>query len=371
MHKKISEFQAKSALFDYLASPELIVEITDINTIDTLPQKYPWLLSTKLVAKPDIGIGKRGKQGLISLKNDWIATRDWIESQWNKTITHSPGQDSRLNRFIVQEYIPHAPNDEWYLSFQTDIENDILLLSPRGGTSVEQSWDSISRLKIDLINGIDISSLEHYINQHYIIHSQDITTLVQFIEKLYTFFVEYAFVELEINPLIVRNRSIHVVDLKAKIDTDAYWQNAKLWNEYDFIGAHKKLFTDVDILEDKIRNLDQASGSSLKCKILNSNGSIWPLTAGGGASIVVLDAIAQRGLIDEVGFYGEYSGNPDNQLMHAYAEAIINFMLSSKSENQKTLLILGATANFTDVRETFAGIISALELHASELQRQN
>ena len=54
--------------------------------------------------------------------------------------------------------------------------------------------------------------------------------------------------------------------------------------------------------------MDSKTGASLKLTVLNPNGRIWTLVAGGGASVVYADAIASSGFADELSNYGEYSG---------------------------------------------------------------
>ncbi|KAF9919930.1 glutathione synthetase ATP-binding domain-like protein, partial [Modicella reniformis] len=46
--------------------------------LDILEQIHPWVLTTKLVAKPDQLIKRRGKSGLLLLDADWSQVRTWI-----------------------------------------------------------------------------------------------------------------------------------------------------------------------------------------------------------------------------------------------------------------------------------------------------
>lgn len=54
--------------------------------LDTLEQTHPWLLTDKLVAKPDQLIKRRGKHGLLTLNKDWAEARKWIEERAGKEI---------------------------------------------------------------------------------------------------------------------------------------------------------------------------------------------------------------------------------------------------------------------------------------------
>lgn len=54
--------------------------------LDNLEQTHPWLLTDKLVAKPDQLIKRRGKHGLLTLNKDWSEARKWIEERAGKEI---------------------------------------------------------------------------------------------------------------------------------------------------------------------------------------------------------------------------------------------------------------------------------------------
>lgn len=54
--------------------------------LDTLEQTHPWLLTDKLVAKPDQLIKRRGKHGLLTLNKGWAEARKWIEERAGKEI---------------------------------------------------------------------------------------------------------------------------------------------------------------------------------------------------------------------------------------------------------------------------------------------
>lgn len=57
--------------------------------LDHLEQTHPWLLNTKLVAKPDQLIKRRGKSGLLLLNADWAEVRTWITSYAGKEVVVS------------------------------------------------------------------------------------------------------------------------------------------------------------------------------------------------------------------------------------------------------------------------------------------
>lgn len=121
-----------------------------------------------------------------------------------------------------------------------------------------------------------------------------------------------------------------------------------------------------------IAELDAKTGASLKLTVLNGNGRIWTLVAGGGASVVYADAIASAGFADELANYGEYSGAPTESQTYHYARTVLDLMLRAPMNPKgKVLFIGGGIANFTNVASTFKGVIRALREYAKALDEHN
>mgnify|MGYP001592678921 CR=1 FL=1 len=77
------------------------------------------------------------------------------------------------------------------------------------------------------------------------------------------------------------------------------------------------------------------------------------LFSGGGASIANMDALLQHGL--QPANYTEYSGNPPREKVYELAKIVLS------KPDLKGLWIAGGVANFTNVGETFNGIVDALD----------
>ncbi|MBW2560927.1 MAG: ATPase, partial [Deltaproteobacteria bacterium] len=117
-----------------------------------------------------------------------------------------------------------------------------------------------------------------------------------------------------------------------------------------------------------IEDLDSKTGSSLKLTVLHPEGRIWTMTAGGGASVIYADTITDLGFMDEMANYGEYSGDPNEEVTYLYAKTILDLMTRKKNPRGKCFLIGGGIANFTDVATTFRGIIRALREYHERLR---
>ena len=225
--------------------------------------------------------------------------------------------------------------------------------------------------------------------------------LVDFITRLYAVYVDCQFTYLEINPLVVvpnadaTSADVHFLDLAAKLDQTADFECGVKWaiaRSPAALGltniAPQNGSVNIDAgppiefpapfgreltkEEAYIAELDAKTGASLKLTVLNPNGRIWTLVAGGGASVVYADAIASAGFADELANYGEYSGAPTESQTYHYARTVLELMLRAPTNPKgKVLFIGGGIANFTNVASTFKGVIKALREYAKPLNEHN
>jgi len=63
-----------------------IPQITESTDFNELPEKEPWLLSSKLVVKPDMLFGKRGKSGLVALNLDLAEVASFVKERLGKEV---------------------------------------------------------------------------------------------------------------------------------------------------------------------------------------------------------------------------------------------------------------------------------------------
>ena len=87
--------------------------------------------------------------------------------------------------------------------------------------------------------------------------------------------------------------------------------------------------------------MDGKTGASLKLTILNPEGRVWTMVAGGGASVVYADTISDFGFGKELANYGEYSGAPSTEHTFEYAKTIISLMTRKRHADGKILIIGG------------------------------
>jgi ATP citrate (pro-S)-lyase len=132
-------------------------------------------------------------------------------------------------------------------------------------------------------------------------------TLAEFIARLYHVYADLHFTYLEINPLVVLDSpnpneppQICYLDLAGKLDQTAEFEAGAKWSEalnsVKTIAKSQEYLTQIDFPapfgrllskeEAYVAELDAKTGASLKLTILNENGRIWTMVAGGGASVV-------------------------------------------------------------------------------------
>mmetsp|Transcript_58068 Transcript_58068/g.136079 ORF Transcript_58068/g.136079 Transcript_58068/m.136079 type:complete len:1085 (-) Transcript_58068:79-3333(-) len=330
---------------------------------DVILEKNPWLKTEKLVAKPDQMIGGRGKAGLIAVNKTFDEIKAWIMERMCKETTVG-GITGQLTHFLIEPFVPHAQSEEVYVCMQSHRYKDEIFFYHEGGVDVGDVDAKASRLAIP--TGCEVS--EDMIRCELLdkVEPTKAPTLARFIKSLFAFYRDLHFAYLEINPIaLLSNNKIVPLDLVAKIDETAAFLCAQKWGELDWPSPFGRAAYPEEAL---IRDLDGKTGASLKLTILNDKGRVWTMVAGGGASVVYSDTVADYGWGKELANYGEYSGAPSTEETFTYAKTILSLMCRYKHPEGKFLIIGGGIANFTDVAATFTGLIKALQMFADQIK---
>ena len=100
-----------------LSFPEGVAVTT---VLDQAESTYPWLLASdaKFVAKPDQLIKRRGKSGLLCLNKSWSEAREWIQARAGKP-QKVESVTGTLRNFIVEPFVPHPANTEYYININS------------------------------------------------------------------------------------------------------------------------------------------------------------------------------------------------------------------------------------------------------------
>ncbi len=331
----------------------------------TLVKDNPWLKKEQLVAKPDQLFGKRGKHGLIYANKNLEETRAWIDERMGKS-TKVGEITGTLTHFLIEPFVKHEA--EYYIAIKTQAEGDVMYFSLEGGINVEENWDKVVQIQVPILEGIEAVNLEKQLPKQL---GENKSLVADFLTGLYKYFAAMHFAYLEINPFAIAGKDIVPLDMVAKLDDTAEFCCKEFWgDDMEFPAAFGRTLSPE---EERVRELDSLSGASLKLTLLNPEGRIWNMVAGGGASVIFADTVCDLGAAKELAFYGEYSGDPSTQLTYEYAKVVFDLM-TRKPDPQgrpKNLLIGGGIANFTDVANTFTGIIMALKEYAARLKKVN
>lgn len=359
--KRISEFRAKTLLYKTLGEIYNGIQVND-----SYPLQENLDDSKKYIVKVDQGVKGRFKKGLVKLGLDFNQIPQAIKELTEKG----------YSQFLIEELFNYDPSDEKYLSITRAREGYIILFSEKGGVDIEQNQNSIQEIVLpyssrEFANGERIEKLEDN-NSRFaeftLSPTEGLTRTINanILEKLLSAFDKYYFSFLEINPFIIKESKLTILDAAVEVDSTASFFVNNAWTENDFTDTNNSKKTEEEI---NVKTLAAKSQAAFSLEVLNSDGAIFMMLSGGGASIVLADEAYNQGFGKQLANYGEYSGNPSAEETYLYAKNIISLLLKSKA-NKKILIIAGGVANFTDVRITFNGLIRALQEKSDKLQEQ-
>jgi ATP citrate (pro-S)-lyase len=314
---KLSEYTAKKIY----SSDWVIRRITR----DDIGSDYLDGKCGKYILKVDEFVKRRGKKGLI---------RKDIET--NEQIDQFLIEKKDYNNFVLEKQIGVVY--EKYFCIYMKKGKKQYIFHHQGGVDCDPN---IGGIMADCISGLGIG----------------LPGIGAVLEKLDAMFDSIDANYLEVNPLVMDSAGNWIpVDFAVKVDSCGlpFWDRKYL----SYMDDRREIGKDPT--EAKIRGLDESSGASLKFKKLNPDGNILTLIAGGGASVLFTDAIVNRGMADKLYNYGEYSGNPSFDETYAYCSIIFEDWLQNNASD-RILIIGGGISNFTDVAQTFKGIIRAIE----------
>ncbi len=381
-HKAIREADGKRMLASLIKEysqgrfviSDKIVTVTPDTDMTKLPVQYPWLTTEKLVVKPDQLIKRRGKNKLVLADVTYDQAKRWIAEKSKGAVTiHGKfdtngkpidkGTTGQLTHFIIEPFVPHKESDECYVAIISTRPGDTIMFCHEGGVNVGDVDSRASRLEVPIGNFPNSTEIEDILLKG--VSANRKRLIAGFIESLFRFYADLNFTYLEINPLVVTENSVIPLDLAAKLDSTAEFESGSKWGNIEFPAPFGRVFSREEAC---IENLDSQTGASLKLVVLNPEGRVWTMVAGGGASVIYADTITDLGYMSELANYGEYSGDPSEEFTYLYAKTILDLMTRKANPEGKILLIGGGIANFTDVASTFKGIIRALKEYQLKLQ---
>ena len=390
--KAIREYDAKSILAkhwdkyfpDFTYSYETVM-VQNGSELKEAAITDAWLNEKPLVAKPDMLFGKRGKNGLVLFRDtkpgdvSLEKAASWIDEKSSSkqevyfsfdgdTPTGEPSIDM-LTHFIVEPFTPHDQSEEYYISATCVGDDDMLYMSAEGGMEVEEGWEEkVTEVAFKITDTEEQIANKIRANIPADVADKDKEAFANFAIGFFKAYRELNFAYLEINPFVLQGNKVELLDMVAKLDDTAGFMMVEEWGDVEYPTAFGMEAKSPEV--EAIEEADAKTGASLKLTLLKPEARIWTMVAGGGASVVYADTIADFAGIDDLANYGEYSGGPTTGETKFYAETLLDLMTREKDPQgrDKILFIGGAIANFTDVAKTFTGIIQAFEEYEAKMK---
>ncbi|CAA0833114.1 ATP-citrate synthase alpha chain protein 1 [Striga hermonthica] len=363
--KKIREYDSKRLLkeqFKRISGSDLEIksaQVTESTDFNELADKEPWLSSTRLVVKPDMLFGKRGKSGLVALNLDLAGVAAFVKEKLGKEVEMG-GCKGPITTFIVEPFVPH--NDEFYLNIVSERLGCSISFSECGGIEIEENWDKVKTIFVPTNASLTPELCAPLVATL----SLEIKGVIEeFIKSVYALFLDLDFTFIEMNPFTLVDGKPYPLDMRGELDDTAAFKNFKKWGNIEFPMPFGRTMSPT---ESFIHGLDEKTSASLKFTVLNPKGRIWTMVAGGGASVIYADTVGDLGYAYELGNYAEYSGAPKEEEVLQYARVVIDCATAEPDGQKRALVIGGGIANFTDVAATFSGIIQALREKETKLK---
>lgn len=276
--------------------------------------------------KSQVLAGRRGKGGLVQrVSSPEGFVRVLQELKARLTPEECAG-------FWCEEACPHA--EEWFLASDLDrVQGE-------------------ARLHVSMEGGKEVSTVRTYRVSELEQISADILPqgIVAFLQTLARAMVVCDALSIEINPAVLRtDGTVMALDAKVELDEAASFRHPE-WEQFSSLSRVGMV---VSPRERAYLELLANSGRPLLGKYVELSGTIGVILAGGGASLVAMDALSRAG--GRAANYLELSGNPDPVFLGEATKIVCTH------PDLKALWIAGSFANFTDIQATLAAILKAVE----------
>ncbi len=296
---------------------------------DDVTTAYASLGVVDVVVKAQVLSGKRGKNNGIR----FCATLEEVQSAVDDLFSLQI-RDQYVAAVLIEEKLQIAREHYLSITYNTTTKQPMVVYSTKGGMDIEEVEENeIRKTNIEILN-------------------PSVPVDIPYVQELWKcFFSEDARV-VEINPLIqTADGRFIAADAKVALDDDAFYRHPQ-WEQYEPRTMLGRLPTEREIEAKKIDE-GEAYYRGTAGKYIELDGDIAMILNGGGASIANMDALIQAGL--SPANYTEYSGNPPREKVYQLAKVVLS------KPGIKGLWMCGNVANFTNVKETFLGIIDALD----------
>ena len=323
------EFEGKELFVKHgLATPRGAV----VRPGDDAGKKYEELAIKEVVVKAQILSGKRGKNNGIK----FCSTAGEVITACAELFANEI-KGLQVVSVLIEEKLQIAEEHYCSIVYDTSSKQPTLIYSAQGGMDIEDvAEEKIMRIPLDIRSD----------------KLPDAQADWDFAQKLYTVFKTEDARVVEINPLVKTVAGNWVAaDAKIALDDDAFYRH-KEWETLEPRTMLGRSPTEREIL---VKKIDEGENyyRGTAGKYIEMDGDIGLILNGGGASIANMDALLAVGL--KPANYTEYSGNPPREKVYALAKIVLS------KPGLKGLWMCGVVANFTNMKDTFMGIVDALD----------
>jgi succinyl-CoA synthetase beta subunit len=295
-----------------------------------------------VIIKAQIAAIHRKQNGYIIEADNYKESLKLIEGLYDLEYNEHP-----ITTLLIEKRLDVA--EEYYLSilYDTRARRPMILLSREGGIDIEDSGE-VARTYVSPLEGLHDYQVRELAKDAGF-SSHELLQLTSFIKGAYQCFERFDCRMLEINPIIRTSEGLLFAgDAKVTID--------------DSGASRQEIFHDITNIEDEsllseraleARKIDYHDHRGVAGKtFIELAGDIAVLASGGGASLTCMDALIEAG--GAPANYTEYSGNPPREKVRR----LTRVTLSKPGLNG--CLVVGGTANFTDIFETLSGFVEGL-----------
>ena len=284
------------------------------------------------VLKAQVLSGKRKEGGGIVRVTSEQVLGDSIKKLFKATVN-----GEKVERVLVEEMV--EIEKEYYLSFSysTETRGPVMTFGS-GGTGAEEKGAKVYPIDLAHLEGVKA-------------HLRGVglpEELIEIAEKLWDVFIKYDLELAEINPLVVTKQGkVIALDSKVILDDDGDFRREEKFPERNLFGRPP---TKAEI---EARKIDEGDHRGTSGSVYwDLSGDIAVIAAGGGGSVVNMDALIACG--GKPANYTEHSGNPPREKLYKLTKIVLAKL------GLKGCWFVGGTANFTDIYETLMGFVDAL-----------
>lgn len=300
-----------------------------VRALHDVESAYVSIGVSDVVVKAQILAGKRGKSGGVKFCATLEEVRAAVESLLGTTL-----RGYEVKAVLIEEKLAIAEEHYLSITYDTSVRAPLFVYSSAGGMEIE-----------------DVQS-EQIIRRTLDVRTLDTPGVQPFAAELWSCFLAEDARVVETNPLVKTVDGVwYAADAKVALDDDAFFRHPE-WKELEPRTSLPRPPTSREITAAKIDE-GEAYYRGTASKYIELDGDIAILFSGGGASIANMDALIKAG--GKPSNYTEYSGNPPREKVAALAKVVLS------KPGLRGLWIAGGVANFTNVAETFQGIVDALD----------